>query len=263
MRKRTPRVGIGLLAFGLVAVIAGPLFATHPVDRALGIPFSLSEPSGGPLGTDLLGRDVLSRFLVGGRDLTLIALAVAIVSTIVGAVIGLIAATRGGLVGAMVERTLEVALALPAVLVLLLVGAGLEEVGMPVLILVLSALAIPWVARVVVASAAPVLATGFVEHARLTGEATVWIAVREVLPNLRHTLLALGALRFAEAVAVVSAAAFLGVGAPPPAANWAVMVRENAAGLSLNPWATIAPGLAIALLTAGVTIVADRSARSR
>ncbi|MGG2460342.1 ABC transporter permease subunit [Streptomyces sp. RGM 3693] len=111
--------------------------------------------------------------------------------------------------------------------------------------------------RAVASAAAPLAAAGFVESAAAGGEGLCHLALREILPNLRATVLALFGLRFVEAVYVISMAGFLQLGPQPPTADWALMIRENASGILLNPWAVVAPALAIGLLAISVNLAAD------
>jgi peptide/nickel transport system permease protein len=106
-----------------------------------------------------------------------------------------------------------------------------------------------------------VLSTGYVEHAVATGESTWWIITRELAPALRGTVLATLGLRFVEAMYLVAGAAFLGIGPQPPAADWAVMVRENVPGLLLNPWGALAPCAAIAITAIAIGLSCDRNMR--
>jgi peptide/nickel transport system permease protein len=115
----------------------------------------------------------------------------------------------------------------------------------------------PFAFRIAAAAAAPVAASGFVEVGSAQGERTLSLVFREIIPNLRTTLLTLLGLRFVEAVYVVATASFLEVGTQPPTADWALMIRENADGILLNPWAVLAPSLAIAVLTMSVNLAFD------
>jgi peptide/nickel transport system permease protein len=256
MTWRRMRTGVAL---GLAALLvaAGPWFAPRAEDAVVGAPLQTSAP-GAILGTDFLGRDVLSRTLDGGGELVLTATLAALGGTALGAVVGLVAAARGGIAGRLLERATEVLVVVPSVLVLLLLGTAVRDPSPLLLAAVLAVLATPWVARVVVAAAEPLLRTGYVEHAVASGERTWWIVTREVAPNMRATLLTLLGLRFVEAMYLVAGAAFLQVGPQPPEANWALMVRENAGGVLLNPWATVAPCVAIAAVAVTVTFACDR-----
>jgi peptide/nickel transport system permease protein len=241
----------------LVATLAllGPWLAPHPIDEPVTAPYA--EPGGGALlGGDVLGFDVTSRLLAGGRELLLTALVIAVVVTGLAALIGTVAALRPAL-GRIIERVADTVMMLPTVLALLLVVLAYRGDSRGALIVAAVVVGLPYAVRVVAAAAAPVAASGFVEAAAAGGERLWWLACREVLPNLRATMLAVFGLRFIEAVYVVSVAAFLQIGPQPPAANWALMVRENGPGILLNPWAVIAPSLAIAALAITVSLATD------
>ena len=254
-RRPAPRTTLlGLLAV-VMLVAGGPLLAPHGAETVVAGPYATA---GGPLGTDVLGRDVLSRLLLGGGELLLTAGLGALGGMALGTLLGLVAAVRGRRLGGALERSVEIGLVLPSILVLILVGTAVRDPAPLLVAAIIAVLATPWVARVVVAAATPVVRSGYVEHALAAGESTWWIVTREIAPNMRGTLLALLGLRFVEAVLLVSAAAVLYVGPQPPQANWALMVRENAQGLLLNPWATLAPSLAIGAVAIAVMVACDR-----
>jgi peptide/nickel transport system permease protein len=242
------------LAMTLVAVV-GPLLAPHRIDEPVTAPYA-PPGAGVPLGGDQLGRDVLSRLLSGGQDLLVMATVIALLVTAIAAVLGAVAALRPGL-GQLIERTADTLMLVPVVLALVLVvlsWPGSDQVALVVAAVVLG---VPYATRIVAGAAAPIAASGYVETAVASGEWLAYLVWREVLPNLRSTLLALLGLRFVEGVYVVSTAAFLQLGPRPPEANWALMVRENGAGVLLNPWAVVVPALTIGLLALSVNLAAD------
>ncbi|MFE0187249.1 ABC transporter permease [Streptomyces sp. NPDC058989] len=242
-----------LPALLLVALAtAGPWLAPHAVDAPVTAPYA--EP-GGPalLGGDQLGRDVLARLLAGGRALIATSLLVAFLVTAAAALLGAFGALRPAL-GRVVERSADVLMLLPAVLGILLVALSWPGGGRFALVATAVVLGVPYAVRLVSGAAAPVAASGYIEAAAVGGERLWHLVVREVLPNLRATLLALFGLRFVAAVYVVSTAGFLQVGPQPPTADWSLMIRENAGGIVLNPWAVLAPSIAIGLLAMSVNL---------
>ncbi|MEV0198748.1 ABC transporter permease subunit [Nonomuraea sp. NPDC050691] len=249
MRRLLPALALLLLA------VAGPLLAPHPIDQPVTLPYGPAGTDGALLGGDQLGRDVLSRLLHGGRDLVLSSLAVAALVTAVAAVLGVAAALKPAL-GRFVERAAEVFMLLPAVLGILLVTLSWPDGGRLALMTAATALGAPYAVRFMTAAAAPVVSTGYVEAAVAGGERTWHLVLRDVLPNLRSTVLALFGLRFVAAVYVVATAAFLQIGPQPPAADWALMIRENGPGIILNPWAVLAPSIAVGLLAMTVNLAA-------
>lgn len=241
---------------GLVVALAlaGPVLTPHPVDAPVAEPYALAGP-GLPLGGDQLGRDVLSRLLAGGRDLLLTSLTVAILVTLGAAVLGTAAALRPRF-GRWVDRAADLMILLPVVLAVLLVVLSWSGGGRAALITATVVVGLPYAVRVVSGAAAPVATSGFVEAAMAGGERLPHLIWREVLPNLRATLLMLLCLRMVAAVYVVTTAAFLEIGPQPPAADWALMVRENGPGILLNPWAVVVPSLAIGALALSVQALA-------
>ncbi|MCR8573356.1 ABC transporter permease [Streptomyces sp. Isolate_219] len=236
----------------ITAAVTGPWFHPHAIDVPLTAPYA--EPSGGaPLGGDHLGRDVLTRLLAGGRELIVTSLLVALLVTVVAALLGALGALRPA-VGRIVERSADVLMLLPAVLGILLLTLSWPGGGRFAVIAAAVVMGVPYAVRLAAGAAAPVAASGYIEAAAVGGERLWHLVVREVLPNLRATLLALFGLRFVAAVYVVATAGFLQVGPQPPAADWALMIRENAGGIVLNPWGVLAPSLAIGLLAMSVNL---------
>ncbi|MFG2133902.1 ABC transporter permease [Streptomyces sp. NPDC048751] len=264
MREKTARAGVGrrgvvlrvlpaLLLTGLALV--GPWIAPHAVDVPVAAPYAEAGADQALLGGDQLGRDVLSRLLAGGRELVLSSLLVAVLVTAAAAILGAIGALRP-FVGRIVERTADVLMLLPAVLGILLVTLSWPGGGRLAVIAAAVVLGVPYAVRLAASAAAPVAEAGYVEAAAAGGERLWYLVVREILPNLRATLLALFGLRFVAAVYLVATAGFLQVGPQPPAADWALMIRENSPGILLNPWSVVAPSIAIGLLALSVNLAA-------
>ncbi|MFG2874662.1 ABC transporter permease [Streptomyces sp. NPDC048337] len=246
-RTRGPalrRVAPGLLLVALA--LTGPWLAAHPLDTPVTAPYAAAG-DGAVLGGDQLGRDVLSRLLHGGTALIAGALLIALVVTALATVLGCLAVLRPRLGGA-IERTADVFILLPPVLGIMLIALAWPGGGRRAVIAAAIVLGTPYAVRIVASAAAPLASAGYVEAATARGESPSSIALREILPNVRATVLALFGLRFVEAVYVISMAGFLQIGPQPPAADWALMIRENAPGILLNPWAVLAPSLAIAVL---------------
>lgn len=239
----------------ILLALAGPMLLPHAIGKPVTAPYAPPGP-GVPFGGDQLGRDVLSRVLSGGRELLLTSALVAVVVTGLAAVLGAIAALRPAL-GAIVERAADTLILLPTALGIMVVGGSLPSSGRVPVVLTAIVLGTPFAFRVAIAATEPVAASGFVEAAMAAGEGTLSLVFREILPNLRTTVLTLLGLRFVEAVKVVATAAFLGIGVQPPAADWALMIQENADGVLLNPWAVLIPSLAIAVLAASVNRAFD------
>lgn len=247
------RVAPGLLL--VLVALTGPFLAPHAIDQPVTAPYAPAG-DGAPLGGDQLGRDVLSRLLHGGTALIGSALLVAVVVTGLATLIGCVAVLRPAL-GRAVERTADVAILLPPVLGIMLIALAWPDGGRLAVNTAAIVLGVPYAVRLVAGAAAPLAQSGYIEAATARGERLWYLTLRELLPNLRATVLALFGLRFVEAVYVISMAGFLQIGPQPPASDWALMVRENAPGILLNPWAVVAPGLAIALLAISVNLASS------
>lgn len=253
------------MALPAVLVVAlaviGPALAPHPVDHPVGISFE--KPHGAAwLGGDRLGQDVMSQLLRGGWGLLLLGAIIALLVTTLAAILGSTAALHPR-VGAAIERIADLGMLLPPVLAILLFMLSWPESGALGLVAVSVIAGTPYTARVFAAAATGIAATGFVEAARARGEHTGYLVFREILPNLRETLLTQLGLRFVEAMYLVSTAAFLQLPATLGDANWAVMVRDNASGILLNPAAVLAPSVAIGLLAVSVNSAVAAFGRGR
>ncbi len=257
-----PSARAGLVLGGIILLIAlgGPFVAPHPFDAIVGTAFQAPD-SHFPLGTDFLGRDVLSRVLYGGRTVVGLAGAATLLAYLIGVSIGLLAGFSRSLLDPLLMRAMDVLLAFPPVLFLLVLatGAGPSPVA---LVLGVATVNVPNIARIVRSATLDVSVRGYVEAAVARGEPTAVLLAREILPNIANTLLADCGIRFTGSILLVAAVNFLGLGLQPPTADWALMISENRDGLTIQPWALAAPALMIALLTICVNLVADGVARS-
>ncbi|MGA8134378.1 MULTISPECIES: ABC transporter permease [Pseudomonas] len=209
-----------------------------------------------PLGTDNLGRDMLSRLLYGARNTVGIAFLTTALAFLVGGLAGLIAALKGGWVDMGLSRLVDILMAIPqlifALLILSVVGTTATS-----LVLVIALLDSTRVFRLARAVAMNVVVQDFVEAARLRGEGTLWLVTREILPNAAAPLIAEFGLRFCFVFLFISALSFLGLGIQPPTADWGSMVRDNAVLITFGDLTPLLPALAVALLTVGVNFVVD------
>jgi peptide/nickel transport system permease protein len=260
LRYRRTRIGLVLTALLVLAAIAAPLFAPHDTAEFVGAPFA-APGSGAPLGTDHLGRDVLSRTLYGGRTVVWMSVSAATIGVALGLLIGLLAGYMRGLVDTVLMRGVDVLLAFPQVVLVLLFVALLGS--KPWLIVALVALVwAPQVARVMRAVTMDVASREFVEAAEVLGQPRRRILIRDILPNLATPLLVEYGLRIAWSIAAIAAVGFLGFGIQPPTADWGLMINENRAGLVSQPWAVLAPIICIALFSIGTNLLAEGISRA-
>jgi peptide/nickel transport system permease protein len=253
---------VGLAVGVIVTAVAfiGPFFAPHAPDAIIGAPYTHAS-STYPLGLDYVGRDVLSRFLWGGRTSLFLALLGTVLGYLIGLTIGLFAAYRRGWADELTMRATDVTLAFPSlVLVLLLVSAFGSNVRLVVVAIAVANA--PRIARIVRASSLEVVDLLYVQAAKARGERALYIVLREMLPNIRAPLLVDFGLRFTGSILLVAAVSFLGFGLQPPAADWGVMVGENRVGLTIQPWGVLGPVIALGLVTIGINLVIDGYGRS-
>lgn len=261
--RRRPSFGLVLLAAlsvaTLLVAVAGPWLAPHSIGQPVAAPFA-GPGTDLPLGADHLGRDVLSQLLHGGRRLVLLPLVATVAASVVGGTIGLLSGYARNRVSRWVGHLLDLLLAFPAILVLLVLVNGWGT-GAGVLIVVMIVVGVPYSARYVRAATLRVVTTGYVDHAVALGERPLAVVWREVVPNVAGPLLADAGLRLIGGIYLIASASFLGFGAAPPATDWAQMISENVAGGDLNPWSVVAPAMLIAALAISVNLLADRLAR--
>jgi peptide/nickel transport system permease protein len=253
-------VGVVLTAAMVLLSLIGPALAPHAPTEFVGVPFS-PPAEGVPLGTDNLGRDVLSGVLHGGRSLLWMAFASTLLGVGIGVVLGMIAGSSRNALDDVIMRTLDVLYAFPYIVLVLLFVSML---GSPAwLIVLLVAIGwIPGVARTMRGMTMEVCTREFVEAAEVLGTPRRTILRREVLPNLTTPLLVEFALRLTWAVGVIAGLSFLGFGVQPPASDWGLMINENRNGLAVNPWGVLAPIGCIAAFAIGTNLLADGLGRT-
>ncbi|RWJ03987.1 ABC transporter permease [Mesorhizobium sp.] len=256
--KRIPlQAWIGLILTGLIVICS--LFASWIAPHGNGeIVGDVWEPMSSThwLGTDNLGRDLLSRMIYGARITIFIAGMATALSFSLGAILGFTAAVVGGLVDTLMSGIVDLLMAIPTLIFGLVVLAVLPSSNVT-LILVMGILSSTRVYRLSRAVAADINAMDFVEAAKLRGEGLGWIIFREILPNALSPLVAELGLRFIFSVLFLSALSYLGLGVQPPEADWGGMVMENKDGIVFGIPAALIPAAAIAGLGISVNLVVD------
>ena len=240
--------------------VAGPWLAPHSPTALLGSPFQQAG-SQYLLGTDYIGEDVFSRLLCGGRTVIAFGFIATALAYLVGGAIGLFAGFRRGAPDSILMRCMDVLLAFPPIIFLLMLGAGFGN-SLTALVLGIATVHVPSVARIVRTAALETSVRGFVEAAMARGDSTFAILRREVLPNIFGTVVADAGPRFTVSVLLVAAVNFLGLGIAPPQADWALMISENRPGITVNAWSVVAPALMIGILTVALNVFADSVARA-
>ncbi|MFE4053351.1 ABC transporter permease [Streptomyces sp. YIM B13518] len=238
-----PSVSVTAALTLLVCVPLGRYAAPHPPERTVAAPWA---PPGGrhPLGTDVLGRDVLSRVLAGGTQLLTVSLLAAFAAVVCGAGLGLAAGWSGDRTARTVRALCDLLLAVPALVLALVLATALPGATAVVVAAVLAGA--PLTARVVATQCAQLRDSGHVHAAVERGERTPAVLLHEVLPALRRLVAADAGLRLVTALQIAAALAVLGLGPQPPDPDWALMLSENLPGAALNPWALLAPAIPLA-----------------
>ena len=248
-------IGILGIAIAFFAGLFAPLLAPYGETEIVG---AVWEPMGGAylLGTDNLGRDILSRLIYGARTTLFVALAATVISFSLGILLSFTAAVSRGLIDLTFSRFNDLMMSIPTLIFALVVLAVLPQ-NLLILILVMAVLDSTRVYRLGRAVALDVAVMEFVEAARLRGEGRLWIIFREILPNTLSPLLAEFGLRFAFSILFLSTLSFLGLGIQPPAADWGGRVKDNKDGIIFGISAALVPGTAIAVLAISVNLVVD------
>lgn len=247
--------GIVLLSYAAIAILAPHISPYPPNEIFVGAPF---EPPSTAflLGTDALGRDVLSRTFYGSRTILLMGGAAAAISASIGGLFGMLLGYRGGLVDEIAMRLLEIIMSIPSIIFALLIVGSLGA-GAPLVTVTVGLLSVPNVTRVVRAATQAVASEDFIAAARARGETSLSIVLREVLPNVTGTLIVEFSIRTGYSILFIGGLGFLGFGAQPPAADWGLMVNEGRGTIDASIWPVVAPAAGMAILVTAVNLFTD------
>lgn len=249
-------LAIAILVVVVVCAVVGSWLTPHDPgaqDPLLGA----QGPSGAHwLGTDELGRDILSRLIAGTRNAVLGPLVVATLTVLIGLALGMTAGFRGGFADSAIARTTDVLYCLPALMIAIVVVAVIGG-GYLVTIGVLVFLSFPGDVRIFRSVTMVQARLPYVDAARTLGLTSTKTMVRHILPNIRPTVIATFLLEFAGALIAFSALAFLGLGVNPGGTDWGTLVADGQSQLFVNPVMAMAPALLLILVAASVTVVGD------
>lgn len=259
LATRPMQVGLVITGTILLLALLGPLLAPHTATEFVSVPFS-GPSANATLGTDFLGRDVLSRTLYGGRSVVALSLAATALGVGIGLMVGLIAGYSRSWLDTVLMGLSDVVLAVPQiVLVLLFVSVLGPKLWLIILIVAISHA--PRVARLARSVTLELVNREFVESAVLMGIPRRRILRQEILPNLSTPLLVEFGLRLTWSIGIIAGLSFLGYGIQPPNADWGLMINENRQALSAQIWAVLAPVLCIFLFTIGTNLMTDGLSR--
>ncbi|MDW5594831.1 ABC transporter permease [Conexibacter stalactiti] len=250
------RTAIGLLLLVTVVAILAPLLAPHDPVATSTTPFLPPGSPGAPLGSDELGRDVLSRVIHGVRASWLATLLVVSVSVVIGGTIGVVAGMRGGWVDNLLMRITEIGLALPgpmlAIAVIVALGPSLRNTLLAVI-----AVWWPWYARLVRGEARALVVRPHVEAARVAGVGGVRLALRHVVPGVLPAVLVTASVDLGALVLALAGLSFIGLGAPPPAPELGAMASQGLSYLFGQAWICLAPAVALFVLAFSANVAGD------
>jgi peptide/nickel transport system permease protein len=259
LRRPTFLVGAAILLFWVVCALFGHQIAPdNPLAQQL--LQNNASPSGAHwFGTDYLGRDVLSRVIVGSREILIVTPLATLLGTVLGTVLGLAMGYFGGVFDLLVSRVVEAVLALPAVIIAFLFIVALGP-SVTTLIIVIGLIFTPLIARTVRASVLTERHLDYLASARLLGEKPLWIMFREILPNVLPSILVEFTVRLGYAIFMVATLSFLGFGIQPPTPDWGADIaanNQNGTLLAGYWWETLFPALAIASLVTAINLITD------
>jgi peptide/nickel transport system permease protein len=257
LRSPSFLIGAAVILFWIVCAILGDRIT--PFDPRFDQTNDLSQAPSSEhfFGTDHLGRDVFSRVLAGSRDILLIAPAATLIATILGTTLGLVTGYLRGIADDTVSRVIDAVLAIPLILMAVTVVAALGSRSVWTIIIVISIVFTPVIARTVRAAVLGEAGLDYVEAARLRGERSPYVMFSEVLPNVMPPILVEATIRLGYAIFAVATLTFIGFGLQPPSPDWAVQIVDNYQYLSEEWWTVLFPAIAIASLVVAVNLVSD------
>ena len=255
---RTPHgaVGVSLLLLLTLMCLAGPAMAPYDPEQIDFLGRFAAPSAHHWLGGDQLGRDVLSRLLVGARTTIPLALLATLLGTLTGALLGTLSAFLGGRADEVIMRTIDAVMAIPGLLLALLIVSTLGKGSFNAAIAVAIAFA-PGMARITRSVALVARRQDYVAAAMARGESGAWVVCAEMLPNVAAPVVIETTIRVAFAVMLFATLSFLGLGAQPPASDWGLMAAEARRFLHQAPWMMIAPAGAMAAAAIGFNLLGD------
>ncbi len=248
-------IGFWIVIAWIIVSFLAPVLSPYPPNATLG---KLNEaPSAAHwLGTDQMGRDVLSRLLFGSQPILLLAPLSVLCATLVGITLGLVSGYLGGTIDDILMRLLDATMAFPTLLLYMIIISALGPSRINV-VMAITIGGFPGVARLVRSLVLDVRNREYVHAARLRGESSLHIMFREILPNCLGPVIIDACLRVGYAAFAIGTLGFLGLGLPPPNPDWGRSVAEGRIWMITAPWIAIAPALAISSLVVGLNLFAD------
>lgn len=254
-RSKSATIGTVIILFWIFIAIAAPIISPYSPTDIQGD--KLESPSQEHwLGTDHIGRDVLSRLFWGTRVVVLLAPISVLLGIMMGAPLGLISGYVGGAVDALIMRGTDILMSFPTLLIYILI---ITSIGPSALIVIISVAIgnIPTVTRIVRSLALDERTKDYVSAARLRGERRRYILLREILPNVSGPIIVDATIRVGYAIMAIGSLGFLGLGIPPPTPDWGGMINEGRPWIFMMPWVVLAPAAALSSVVIALNLLAD------
>ncbi len=249
-------IGVALVALHLLNAVFAPLLIPYGPTQLVGPPM---VPPGHPdflLGTDVIGRDYVSRLMMGGRTSITVAMTGVLAAVLIGTFLAVSAAYIGGVYDDVVMRIVDTKLSIPGILFVALFVVGFGR-SVTVLTIVIGLSYFPGAVRTIRAQALTQVPLAYVKAARLRGESTLSVIFRELTPNVVEVVVVEFAIRTSSAILIVSALSFLGLGIAPPTPDWGLMVSEGVSQIYAAPWLILLPAFFISTLVVGLNFASD------
>lgn len=256
LSSRDGRAGFVLIAIMLTLIATGPLLAPYAPTEIRLAPANSAPSWRHWLGTDHLGRDVLSRFLCGGQNIITIPVVAVTLTYLTAGLLSLVASYKGGLFDVAVARIFEFLMSLPSLLKILMLVAAFGP-STPILVIAIAISNMPGSSRVVRGAVLSQAGVDYVQAAQARGESAMSVVIREILPNIVGPIAADFTLRITWGIIALSTLSFLGLGVQPPQPDWGLMIQEGRTSLQQAPLVAIVPAIGIACLSVGFNLAAD------
>ena len=249
-------IGVSLVVVHLICAVFGPLFVPYGATELAGPNLLAPGSPGFILGTDVIGRDYLTRLVIGGQTSIFVAMLGAIIAVVCGGFLGISAAYIGGFYDDVIMRLVDIKLSVPGILFVALCVVGFGR-SIPVLTIVIAINYMPGALRIIRSQALTQVPLDYINSARLRGDSKLSVIVRELCPNTLEIVVVEFAIRTSSAILAVSALSFLGLGISPPTPDWGLMVYEGIQQIYFAPWLVLLPAFLISTLVIGLNFATD------
>jgi peptide/nickel transport system permease protein len=255
IRSKSATIGAAIILFWVFIALAAPILSPYSPTEMAGTKLESPSREHG-LGTDNIGRDVLSRLFWGTRVVVLLAPVSVFLGIVIGAPLGLTSGYVGGAVDLVIMRITDILMSFPTLLIYILI---ITSIGPSALIVAISVAIgnVPTVTRIVRSLALDERTKDYVHAARLRGERRRYILLREILPNVSGPIIVDTTIRIGYAIMAIGSLGFLGLGIPPPTPDWGGMINEGRPWIFLNPWVVLAPAAALSSVVIALNLLAD------